>query len=136
MKAQQVENLMRSAVEKAIQTKTVKDGFLIAIRAHIMLGTEGDIVVAHALEYDIVADGKTESEAKENILTALMDNISFAIQAGTLENIVTPAPIEYWQKFVNGTRVARKANPKFPEIKFPFGTNIIKEVEYAHAATC
>lgn len=65
----------------------------------MLIDKEEDLYTAHYLEFDIVADGKTIDQAKKEILSAIVNHVSFCIAVDNVENILNPAPKEYWQKF-------------------------------------
>ena len=65
----------------------------------VLLEKDGRHFTAHCLDLDIVAQGKTETEAKINIIELINDQIEFAVDNDLEELIVHPAPIEYWKKF-------------------------------------
>jgi predicted RNase H-like HicB family nuclease len=64
---------------------------------HIILYSEDDIQVAHCLEFDIVAQGRSKIEALRNLIDAIDIQISFALDNYDLASIFTPAPTEYWK---------------------------------------
>lgn len=55
--------------------------------------------VAHALEMDILAEGKTESDALRGIIDLIHYQISFAAQKKDDSLIFFPAPKEYFDRW-------------------------------------
>jgi len=122
-----------------IQENTLmfKPGF-IEIYAHVLIDKEEDLYTAHCLEFDIVADGKTISEAKDEILKAIANHISFCLAMDNKENILNPAPKEYWNRFYFGSKIYEKPYefPKdftFENVKLPFIRDLIPQVKFNRA---
>ncbi|MFQ6054779.1 MAG: type II toxin-antitoxin system HicB family antitoxin [Methanosarcinales archaeon] len=64
----------------------------------VIIEAEDDLFTAHCLQFDIVSDGRTIEEAKEMIIDAILEYLTFAIENDLLDEVYKPAPIEYWQK--------------------------------------
>ena len=79
------------------KAKSVID-FKVNISANIILEKEEGLYVAHCLEFDIVADGKTKNEAIKNIFHSIVSHIDFCLTMGNIDKIENPAPKEYWNK--------------------------------------
>ena len=56
--------------------------------------------VAHCLQMDIVATGRSKDEAVSDLLDLIGAQIDFAVEHGNIENILRPAPREVWQKLL------------------------------------
>lgn len=78
------------------------------LNVHVLIEKEDDLFTAHCLEFDIVADGQTLQEAQENIVDAIVDHITFCLEVGNVENILNPAPKEFWNKFYFESREISK----------------------------
>ena len=61
---------------------------------------EGDVVVAHCLELDIVAASDTFVEAQKEIIALICAQIDYAFSHDNVENLYHPAPPEVWQRFL------------------------------------
>lgn len=108
----------------------------VNICAHVYFDREDELHLAHCLEFDIVAEGKTEKEAEDNILKAIVNHVVFCIGNGNIDKIMNPAPQEYWNKYYFES-VPFKTPYTFPEnymygsSKLPFLHNMIKTVEFS-----
>ncbi|MCC6123386.1 MAG: hypothetical protein IT426_00340 [Pirellulales bacterium] len=72
----------------------------ISLRAVVY--REGNWWIAHCLELDLVAEGKSALEAFKNLNDITNTQIETAIQEGNLEAILTPAPPNIWSMFFHG----------------------------------
>ncbi len=70
-----------------------------AMRISVLIYREGEVWVAHALEFDIVATGQSKEEALGNLKDLVNAQIEFAMLHGNLEAIFKPAPSEYWARY-------------------------------------
>jgi predicted RNase H-like HicB family nuclease len=69
----------------------------VQVRA-LVYREDGDYV-AHALEMDLVAQGKTEKAALAELQHMVACQVSFALQRGELHLIRFPAPREYFDRW-------------------------------------
>jgi hypothetical protein len=76
---------------------------------------ESDHWIAHCLELDIVAEGKTPAQAVSDAVDLCAFQIETAIQNNDLESIFRPAPSRFWNLFFSETRRSRV--PKLPPNK-------------------
>ena len=67
----------------------------------VLMEKDGEYFIAHCLDLDIVAQGKTSKEAKEELVELINDQIDFAVSNNLGELIVHPAPKEYWIRYWN-----------------------------------
>jgi len=67
----------------------------------VLVEKDGNHFIAHCLDLDIVAQGKTEPEARNNLIELIRDQIEFAVENDLEQLLVHPAPPEYWKKFYN-----------------------------------
>lgn len=65
----------------------------------VLLSSEDDQFVAHALELDLVAHGDTEKEAIEELHEMMIAQLSFAAQMEKPEMVNHPAPKEYLKRW-------------------------------------
>ena len=71
--------------------------------------------LAHCLELDIVAEGKTGDEAVDALISLCETQVNVAIEEGDLSPIFRPAPSEYWRMFFSGgDRRTFKAKTRLP----------------------
>ena len=79
-----------------------------AMAVHVILYRDEGQVVAHCLEFDLVAQGTTSDEAYRNLLDAIELQADFTQATGDPENLIQLAPVEYWPKtHYNGWRQER-----------------------------
>lgn len=83
---------MRTNLVKTSKKKRKLD----KINLHIILYSEDGGEIAHCLEFDLVAQGKSKSEALKNLLDAIELQVDFALDTNTLDKLYNPAPAEYW----------------------------------------
>ncbi len=131
-------NFIEKSAKNAVSSKTVKDKINLYISTHVLVYKEDDFYIAHALEFDIVVDGKSEKDVKKDIKTSVFEYIMFALSRGTIEKVVNPAPFEFWERFYNNRIAGHKKSLKPSEFKspgLPYSKGIFKEFQYA-TATC
>jgi hypothetical protein len=110
---------------KSWKDRSVQDAIkfkedVIEVSIHIIFTKDdNDFMNAHALEFDIVAEGKTKRKAENEILSLIVNHISFCIAFENSDKIISPAPEEYWQNFYEKmnqgkvkkeTKLARRLN--------------------------
>src|SRR6266446_7065633 len=83
--------------------------YTLAIR--VLLYKEGNQFVAHALELDIPAYGKTEAEAQKELEALINNQLSFAACNGEPENVHFPAPKEFFDRWEKANQAALKGKP-------------------------
>lgn len=76
----------------------------------VLMEKDGEYFIAHCLDLDIVAQGKTPKEAKEELIELINDQIDFAVSNNLEELIVHPAPKEYWIRYWNIKSESLKKN--------------------------
>lgn len=71
---------------------------------------DGDIFIAHCLEFDLVAEGNTREEARTNLADLIKTHIQFSIEKNVEDKaLFHPAPPNYWDIFHHiQTRRARQ----------------------------
>ncbi|GEM_PF-1828212 len=61
---------------------------------------DGDLHIAHCLEFDLVAQGNTLEEAHNNLADLIKSHIQFAVEKDIEEeSLFRPAPKEDWETF-------------------------------------
>lgn len=68
-----------------------------SLMVHIIFYPEDDHYVAHCLEFDLVAQGNSVRESFQNLLDAVELQAAYAVETGDLENLIQPAPPEFWR---------------------------------------
>jgi predicted RNase H-like HicB family nuclease len=81
-----------------------------ALTVHVLLYQEEDYHIAHCLEFDLVAQGATPDEAFQNLLDAIELQADYARETGDLENLIQPAPSEYWRMLLKAERYTPQWN--------------------------
>jgi hypothetical protein len=103
-----------------------KEFLKISVHAFLSYDEEEKIYNAHALEFDLVGEGKTKRKAIQECSEYIVDHITFCTAYGNLDKISSPAPDEFWMKFYDGQRKKKEAvHPKIPKNKqIPYRTSI------------
>ena len=124
---------------KEAQKNALKfEGDKINIFVHVVIDKDVNLYNAHCLEFDIVVDGKTIKEVKENILEAIINHVTFCIAYDNMDKILNPAPSEYWNKFFFNSKkypnpFVFKPNYKYEGTELSFLSNLIPKVEFGKA---
>jgi len=71
----------------------------------------GEWWIAHCLELDLVAEGKTPEEAFQDLLDIATTQIETAISVGNIESIFRAAPPEIWAMFARAIDKPLKKKP-------------------------
>ena len=88
-----------------------------SLTVHVLFCHEEDHYVAHCLEFDLVAQGDSIKDSYKNLLDAIELQADYALETDNLENLINPAPPEYWRMLVNAEPEAEmSAGMKLPEI--------------------
>ena len=69
---------------------------------HYLLSNSEGEAVAHCLDLDLVATGKDGSEAVRRLNRLVQFQIGQVFKDGNYDNLMTPAPQEYWDQFMSG----------------------------------
>lgn len=69
------------------------------ITLNVLFYEEDGLVIAHCLEFDVVAAADTEEGARKEIIALMCTQIDYAFGNNNLENLFQPAPPEIWQRF-------------------------------------
>jgi len=88
-----------------------------SLTVHVLFYCEEDHYVAHCLEFDLVAQGDSIKDSYKNLLDAIELQADYALETDNLENLINPAPPEYWRMLVKAESEAEMfAGMKLPEI--------------------
>lgn len=71
------------------------------LTVNILLITKPHGVVAHNLDFDLVAEGKTRPEAERRICECTKAHVEYALENGVGALIYQPAPPELWDLVLN-----------------------------------
>src|SRR6266545_22973 len=75
------------------------DTHIYDFQIRILLSKDEGNFVAHALEMDLVAYGKTEKEAVKELDSMIENQMSFAIERGDDRLMLFPAPKEFFEQW-------------------------------------
>ena len=85
---------------------------------HILIVQDKEeVIVAHCLDMDIVAQGRTEKAAVEELKALIQTQLEYCLENDMLETAFRPAPREYWDQFYSGHQrelVSLLGKQKFP----------------------
>lgn len=81
---------------------------LYDFQIRVLLSEDEKSIVAHALEMDLVAYGKTEKEATEELDNLIRNQISFAIEKQEDHLMYFRAPDEYFEEWEKAHAAALK----------------------------
>lgn len=84
----------------------------IRLEFRVLLYPEDGWWIAHCLEMDLPAEGKTPQEAVKNLMSIANVQIAAAMDEGNLESIFSAAPPELWKMFVNAHDMQLPLRPK------------------------
>ena len=88
----------------------------IALR--MVVYPEGKWWIAHCLETDIVAEGKTPEGAMRDLYDLCRFQVDVAMKEGDLDSVFRPAPPATWRMFFMGTRKRTPRKRAGPVEKF------------------
>lgn len=71
----------------------------ISASINILGSKEGDHYIAHCLEFDLVSQGATREEARDNLADLIFSYLQFAIENNIEQFTYHPAPKIYWDRF-------------------------------------
>jgi hypothetical protein len=66
---------------------------------NILIKKEGDLLVAHCLELDVVTTGNSYVTLTKEMSDLLIAQIKYAFENNNLENLYHPAPPDVWKQF-------------------------------------
>lgn len=80
-----------------------KKHFSLPTTVSFLISKDRDKIVAHALDFDLVAVADTEEEAKRKIRLAVKTYVEYGLSNNWADEIIFPAPDEYWDKLKYAT---------------------------------
>lgn len=83
----------------------------VSIKFNILIKKEDDIYVAHCLELDIVATADNLDQVKDDIISLIDAQISYAFGNDNLANLFRPAPSEVWEEFYSCEKPVEEIHP-------------------------
>ncbi len=102
------------------------------ITVNILLRKTDSGCVAHCLELDIVATGKTEDDAVKELSDLIATQVDYAFNNDNLDNLFHPAPASVWKDLEHCLR--RKAEKIIIPNEFGDGRSFVPHEILAH--TC
>ncbi|MBL7131692.1 MAG: hypothetical protein ISS45_09895 [Candidatus Omnitrophica bacterium] len=82
---------------KKFFAKGKKVGFAGQANLTCLAYRDANFYIAHCLEFDIVAQGSTEEEAKKELADLILEQIKFAVEKDIEDtSLFHPAPKKYW----------------------------------------
>ncbi|MGA2034923.1 MAG: hypothetical protein ABSG68_21960 [Thermoguttaceae bacterium] len=97
------------------KTKT-KNAFRVELRA--VAYQHGRWWIAHCLELDLVAEGKTPIAAIEDVMDLSCTQIAEAVESGDIQSVFRAAPPEIWVMFSKAADAPVKHKPLYPVERF------------------
>jgi len=93
----------------------------ISASINILESKEGDHYIAHCLEFDLVSQGATREEAKDNLAGLIFSYLQFAMEHNIEQFTYHPAPKIYWDRFkeVRKTKVVTRQSINPALLKAP-----------------
>lgn len=79
---------------------------------------EGEWWIAHCLEMDLVAEGKTPRQALRDLLEISLAHVRYADEQGDLNSVFRPAPPEIWRMFSTAEDIEMRRKPAKPIERF------------------
>jgi hypothetical protein len=79
--------------------------FYLPMMAVFSVTNHPDRTIAHALQFDLVAVGKTEEEAVHKLRTSVKYHVEFGIRHGYVYDILSSAPPEAWDALTTDSRL-------------------------------
>ena len=103
-----------------------------SIKLNIVVYREGEEWIAHCLQMDIVASGKSAKVVEDDIIALIKAQVRFAIDNDNMENVFKPAPSAIWSMIGHAKRcVSRNIRLIIPHNREFIPP--VKEVEFCFA---
>ena len=80
----------------------------------VLMSQEEGKFYAHCLAFDLLAEGKTEHEAKKNLAEMIFEYIRFFVDKSMEQFIFRPAPMKYWD-ILKMVKTNSHSLPNIPE---------------------
>jgi hypothetical protein len=93
-----------------------KKKFRVELRA--VAYRQGDWWIAHCLELDLVAEGRTASAAIQDVVELSCTQIEEAVESGDIQSVFRAAPPEIWALFSRAADSHIKRKPSCPISRF------------------
>ncbi len=77
----------------------IKKSKELSFTVNILIKKIENLCVAHCLELDIVATGKTPAEAEKEIVSLICAQVDYAFSNNNLDHLYHLAPPEIWKEF-------------------------------------
>jgi len=77
--------------------------FSLPATVTFIFSKHGEKVVAHALDFDLVAVADTHQEAERKIRLAVKTYVEYGLSKNWTDEIIFPAPDEYWDELGHAT---------------------------------
>lgn len=103
-----------------------------SIKLNIVIYKEGGEWIAHCLQMDIVASGKSAKAVEEDIIGLIKAHVRFAIDNDNVGNIFKPAPSEIWSMTGHAKRCVSRNIRLFAPQKKEY-VPPVKELEFCFA---
>jgi len=116
--------------------KIFKDGKKVRSEAEAQLicleYKDGDLFIAHCLEFDLVSQGATLEEARKNLADLIFSHVQFAAEKDIEDkSLFHPAPSKYWEIYFHWkSRMARQSLLKGADMS---PQNILSRMACAYA---
>ncbi|MBI4691545.1 MAG: hypothetical protein HY754_14970 [Nitrospirae bacterium] len=105
-----------------------------SIKLNIVIYKEGEDWIAHCLQMDIVASGKSAKAVEDDIIDLIKAQIHFAIDNDNMGNIFKPAPSNIWNMIGHAKRCdSRSIRLLIPHKRKKEFIPPVKEVEFCFA---
>jgi hypothetical protein len=79
----------------------------LQIELRVVTYREDGVWLAHCLELDIVAEGKSSRKAVKDVIDLCVLQIKTAIEENDLPSVIRPAPPEIWTMFYSAKKKKR-----------------------------
>jgi hypothetical protein len=79
---------------------------------------QGGWWIAHCLELDLVAEGKTPIAATKDVMELASTQIAAAVESGDIQSVFRAAPPEIWAMFFKGKDAPLKGKRRMPVQQF------------------
>lgn len=84
-----------------------QDNQSLSLHLNVLIERQSNgVFLAHCLELDLLAEGKTSEQAFEDLLNVVDVQIRTCVDNDNLDNLFFPAPKEAWNKLVRVQQVA------------------------------
>ena len=81
----------------------------LRVPLRVVFYREGDVWIAHCLEFDLLGDGPTKDDAVRSLGQAICLQVAVSIEHGNHANLFSPADGRYLEMFAAGKDIAEAA---------------------------